>query len=358
MREEYEAYCDHLYKTLVDRYKACGGRFPFIADVATNRPSNDPRNFMPEAGQVDFSHTFCANAMLQYGMLRGNASALAFGEKLLDDVCEVALTTRFFVKNRKEGNMFQGQPMIAVGAIVDSLKTIKVLEERGERKYGQLKRRLVERARPLVKYILDNHYDTTTREFWEENGPDGKPVINGRGHIICDPGHTTECAGFLAELSGFLRGTERKRILAAAWGMNAFVTEVGFSERGVMYKNVDLLTRRGVSDALNPFKDGIDYTTAPWWNVREHCASSARIHLLTKDPRALEGWRNAWNATYKNYPNPKIGGLMVQTLDANTLKPLPIHPATGNLDPMHDARAREREIEVLEELMQRQRKRR
>jgi len=32
------------------------------------------------------------------------------------------------------------------------------------------------------------------------------------------------------------------------------------------------------------------------------------------------------------------------------LKPLPFFPATGNLDPMHDTRAREREIEAMERL--------
>ena len=59
----------------------------------------------------------------------------------------------------------------------------------------------------------------------------------------------------------------------------------------------------------------------------------------------------AFNAAYQHYPNRRIGGLLVQNLDAFTLEPLPIFPATGNLDPMHSPRAREREIEALEMMM-------
>ena len=42
---------------------------------------------------------------------------------------------------------------------------------------------------------------------------------------------------------------------------------------------------------------------------------------------------------------------MIQTIDPLTLEPLDLAPATGNLDPMHDARSRSREIECLEELL-------
>ena len=42
---------------------------------------------------------------------------------------------------------------------------------------------------------------------------------------------------------------------------------------------------------------------------------------------------------------------MIQTIDPLTLAPLDIAPATGNLDPMHDPRARVREMECLEELI-------
>ena len=72
---------------------------------------------------------------------------------------------------------------------------------------------------------------------------------------------------------------------------------------------------------------------------------------MTRDGSCLGMYKKAQNATYLNYPNEKIGGLMVQTLDADTLKPLPFYPATGNLDPMHCARAREREIEAMELLL-------
>ena len=40
-------------------------------------------------------------------------------------------------------------------------------------------------------------------------------------------------------------------------------------------------------------------------------------------------------------------------IDPETLEVLDVQPATGNLDPMHDARARVREIECLEELRDR-----
>ena len=96
---------------------------------------------------------------------------------------------------------------------------------------------------------------------------------------------------------------------------------------------------------------GVRHRTAPWWNVRECCAASIKLYQLTGRQECLDAYCRAQNATYLNYPNKRIGGLMVQTLDADTLEPLPFHPATGNIDPMHCARAREREIEALELLL-------
>jgi len=73
-----------------------------------------------------------------------------------------------------------------------------------------------------------------------------------------------------------------------------------------------------------------------------------KLYQLTGDERMWQAYVKSFNATYANYPNPALNGLMIQTLDADTLRPLPYHPATGNLDPMHSPRAREREIEALE----------
>jgi hypothetical protein len=78
-----------------------------------------------------------------------------------------------------------------------------------------------------------------------------------------------------------------------------------------------------------------------------------KLYEMTEDEAYLKMYRKAQNATYLNYPNEKIGGLMVQTLDADTARPLPFYPATGNLDPMHCVRAREREIEAMEIILAR-----
>ena len=112
-----------------------------------------------------------------------------------------------------------------------------------------------------------------------------------------------------------------------------------------MVKTLDLKSMLGIAE---PIHADAQTTTAPWWNVRECAAAAMKLLQLTGDPRMWEIYRKAFNTAYQNYPNRNIGGLLVQNLDANTLEPVPIAPATGNLDPMHSPRAREREIEALE----------
>ena len=101
-------------------------------------------------------------------------------------------------------------------------------------------------------------------------------------------------------------------------------------------------------EVLPDYQAGSSEPTAPWWNVREHSAASLKLFTQTGDSRLPETYRRAQNASYLHYPNVRIGGQMIQTIHPYTLEPLDIPPATGNLDPMHDPRARIREIECLE----------
>ena len=360
MKAEYEAYCDVIYQSLVDRYEACGGSFPFMADVDTNRASDDPRNFIAGPDEASASDIFCLTAMYQYAMLRGDARALEIGGELLKKCANAARTGDYATKADKSRHRFQGSPMVTVGALVDILKSISTLEGRGVDDYSDLKPTLVDNAREMIDYILGNHYDPETHDFWEENTADGKPFINDKGQQICDPGHTAEACGFFAELCSFLPDSEdgsrwrwsREAILAAILEMNDLVTRHGFSDRGVMFKNIDLRTKQGVADTSGGGA-AVGKPTAPWWNVREHCAACLKLYELTGDQRCLEGYRKSQNATYLYYPNANTGGLMVQTVDPYTLKAMDVHPATGNLDPMHSPRAREREIEALEMILSR-----
>jgi hypothetical protein len=358
LRAEYDARCDHIYRCLVDRYEACNGGFPFMVDVETNQSSDDPRNFVAASDEASASDIFCLTAMLQYGLLRGEGQALEIGEKLLAKCVHAAATGSYPVAEDKPGHRFQGSPMVTVGALVDVLKGIGVLESQGVTDHADLKARLIGHARMMVDYILSNHYDPETHDFWEENGPDGEPWINEKGQQICDPGHTAEACGFFAELCSFLPENEcasdfawnREAILGTILEMNHLVTLHGFCETGVMFKNIDLKTKQGVSDTSGGGAKE-NRPTAPWWNVREHCAACLKLYELSGDARCLEGYRKSQNASYLHYPNANTGGLMVQTLDPFTLKALDIFPATGNLDPMHSPRAREREIEALERIV-------
>ncbi|MFW6158104.1 MAG: AGE family epimerase/isomerase [Planctomycetota bacterium] len=354
MRDEYEAYCDHIYESLVDRYEACGGSFPKMADIDTNRPSDDPRNVVAGPGQASSSDVFCLTAMYQYGMLRRNDRAMEIGEALMEKCTHAARTGSYPGNGRKTGHRSQGSPMVTVGALVDILKGIVCLEGQGVERYSPLKATLISNAREMVDYVLSYHYDPETGAFWEENGPDGEPWINEKGQQVCDPGHTAEACGFFAELCSFLPEEgdgpwewSRSAILGAVQQMIDLVTDHGFSPKGVMFKNIDLKTKEGVPDTSGGGA-AHNRATAPWWNIREHCAACLKIYQLTGHEHCLDGYKKSQNASYLHYPNARLGGLMVQTLDPFTLEPLDIHPATGNVDPMHSPRAREREIEALE----------
>jgi hypothetical protein len=134
--------------------------------------------------------------------------------------------------------------------------------------------------------------------------------------------------------------------------MHIFADRIGFTPAGAMSKYVDLRTGAFLPDTQAAAASGIAARpTAPWWNVREHCAAALRLYTLTGDQRLAGSYRRAQHASYLLYPNQRLGGQMIQTIDPFTLEPLDIAPATGNLDPMHDPRSRCREIECLEELV-------
>ena len=357
LREFYKDYCDTIYISLMERLDECRGKIPFLTDPATNRPSSDPRNLEPEEHEFTGTHIFAINAFLQYGMLTNKREAIDTGRTILEQTFRAAHENRF-VNHLTRKAMYQhthGTMMVSTGALVDSLKTVELLEQKGDSTYSSLKQDLAAAGRWAMDMFLGYHWNPHSQTFAEYLHPVYKtPYEDDRGRIICDPGHTAEGTGFFSELYRYLPEHDetsfrfdKNSMLPVLTDILRFVDRHGYSEKGVMFKNIDLKTMKGASDVT---ESGNKYRTAPWWNVRECAAAAIRLFALTGIDEMWAIYKKAFNACYRNYPNMNIGGLMLQTLDADSLEPLPFHPATGNLDPMHSPRAREREIEALEDI--------
>jgi hypothetical protein len=344
LRQAISNYCDIIYAGMMDRYDKNDQRIPFTADLETGLADGHPGN----RSTGGFSNTFAINAFIQYGMLRKRRDALDLGLQLLDEA-QAAISSG--VPGTQTEN--HGPRMILLGVVGEVLKSISVLDKQGITEHSGLTESLVARSLPLIEHILDHHYDGDRPAFWETSDRDGHPYVDERGQTSVDPGHSAECAGFLAELVPFLPeqwGSERwckAKVRQAALNILLFAAGIGFSDRGVMFKYVDLHTGRPLPDV----QAGVETPTAPWWNVRELCAAALRLYTLTRDRRILPVYQKGQNASYLVYPNKNIGGQMIQMVDPFTLEPLDVAPATGNLDPMHDPRARMREIENLEILI-------
>jgi hypothetical protein len=351
LKQSIADYCDILYEGVMERYAKNDKRIPFTADIETGLADDHPRN----RSTGDASNTFAINGLIQYGMLRKNGDALELGLQLLDDVYAAVDSGRFgsgsdLPETKTEHH---GPRMILLGVIGEVLKSTSILEERGITDYSDLRETLVEKSLSFIEHILDKHYDPDRPAFWEFSDMHGRPHVDDEGRITVDPGHSAECAGFLAELVPFLPeewGSTRwnkQKVLEAALNILLFAADIGFSAKGVLFKFVDLNT----GEPLPDLQAGVDYPTAPWWNVRELCAAALRLYTLTKDERIIPVYRKGQHASYLFYPNKNIGDQMIQMVDPSTLEPLDVAPATGNLDPMHDPRARMREIENLEILI-------
>ena len=343
LSQSISEYCDILYGGMMERYDKNQHRIPFTADMETGLADDHPRNKSVGGS----SNAFAVNGFIQYGMLRKNVDALGLGLQLLDEVYAAVGSATLETQTQHHGPR-----MILLGVLGEVLKSISVLEKQGITTYSDLKQMLVHKSLPFIEHILDHHYDGDRPAFWETSDARGHPYVDEQGRITVDPGHTAECAGFLAELIPFLPeqwpGTRwnKAKVQQAALNILLFAAEIGFSDQGVLFKYVDLNTGQPLPDV----QAGVDYPTAPWWNVRELCAAALRLYTLTREERILPAYRKAQNASYLVYPNQKIGGQMIQMVDPFTLEPLDVAPATGNLDPMHDPRARIREIENLERL--------
>ncbi len=351
LREELGRYADVIRQGLGERFRLNGGRIPFRADVVSGLADDHPANRVA-AGAPDFCAMFASSGLVQYGLWRGDVEALALGRQLFER--ELGIAT---------GLPSYGPRMIMLGVIVDLLTAA---DGAGSGEGWLARDRLVAAALPLVDQVLATHFRADGSEvgcpggaaFWEASDEAGRPVADASGAIVVDPGHATELAGFLAELAPHLPARDRERVIASALAVHLFADRIGFTPSGVMSKYVDLRTGRPLPDTQAAAASGSSARptasprpTAPWWNVREHSAGALRLYTLTHDPRLVETYRRAQRASYLVYPNLRIGGQMIQTVDPFTLEPLDLPPATGNLDPMHDPRSRMREMACLEELV-------
>jgi hypothetical protein len=356
MLSSLRTYCNDIFNGTVKRYDLNNGTMPVAANPQTGLSDNHPWN--PKSGNniKTFSNLFTVTGWVLYGMLIDNDAIVNKGLVEFD-----AVLKSFDENNFDTGGgllnhsvRVQGPRMIALGVAGEILKGIDVIERGGINKWSSLKLPMINKAIKLLEYILSSNYRNKPVAFWERSNSDGTP-LKSDGIITVDPGHSTEFSGFLAELIPFLPedwrspNWNRSSALEAALNCHLFAARVGFSPKDVMYKAIDLETEKPLPD-----KQAIDANgrlTAPWWNVREHCASALRLYTLTKDERLIESYRKAQHASYLAYPNARIMDQMIQTVDPETLEPLDIAPATGNLDPMHDSRSRIREIENLKLLM-------
>ncbi len=350
LRTALRAYVDLIHDGLVERLRLNDNRIPFAAFLDTNRADPDPRFEYWDRGETDFCSIFASNGFIQYGLLTGDRKSFDLGTEMLEDQVE-----KISRPEAEEAVRTHGPRMIVLGVIGEVLKTMRVRPESGGFDLEALRGKLIRMALPFIGHILENHYREEPPGFWEHSDFAGQPAPDDNGHILVDPGHATECSGFLAELVPFLPEQwgdskwNRDRVLGAALAIHLFADRIGFSDAEVMPKFADLSTGAMLPD-IQAIPDG-STPTAPWFSVREHSASALRLFTLTGDERLLSSYQKAQNASYLHYPNKRIGGQMVQTLHPHTLEALDIAPATGNLDPMHDGRSRVREMENLERLI-------
>ncbi len=353
LKKEIQDYCEILYEKLLERLEHCGGILPFCVDIRTNRAVSSSTDVMLKENQPGYSNLFAIPGFFQYGFYKKDFRAVEIAWKIMENMVKAIESGTFKADHRIQPENFRthGPRMIFIGAVVEVLKSILHYENMGITAYTHYKEPLVSSTLGFVEHLLDYYYRQNPTGFYEQLSAEGSPAVNPDGTITMDPGHATETAGFLAELVPFLSCMgagkwDKQAILKAALDLHFLADNKGWSSRGVMFKNVDLISGRPLADSR--LGDGRMISTAPWWNVRERSAAALRLYTLTRDPRCLETYRKAQNASYLHYPNKRIDGLMVQTVDPFTLEAMDIRPATGNLDPMHDARARQREIEYLE----------
>lgn len=363
LTDEYIIYCDEIYSSLKERYDLNNGHFPFMTDIASNKPADDPRNVAMTGKQRGFSDLFCSAGIIHYGVLKNDTAILALGLDILNSV-SYAIQNNLFVIEPKTAAMslsnvkFQGAYMILLGVCVDVMKSLEYLKVNNLNSFDALNQSLTKTAAAIIDIIIEKHYGADSGILWEFNDLADKP-IKDKENWITDPGHAAECAGFIAEFASIMKNTSNTQIpeavlskyIQAASNISIYMKENGYSPKGLMYKRINLLSEnkyKGITDAA---VDEKPVKTAPWWNVREHSAASLRLYILTKNPEHLEIYRQAQNASYGYYPNPLLDGLMFQTLDAETAAPLPLNPATANFDPMHDERARDRGIEAIRQIL-------
>ncbi|MFA6294208.1 MAG: hypothetical protein WC637_20625, partial [Victivallales bacterium] len=259
----FSDYCDSIYKRLIERYEINGGRIPFIVDVMTNRASVDPANVPCDAGECEPTHVFAAAGFMQYGLMRKCPESLELGLKFLDESIDCGMNFRNVDHITKKRNPYNGHGfiMVTLGAIVDILKCLKHSEIDSLRK-SELETMLLKNGFVISNFILHNFCNPDTGHFWEYNSKDGTPYVNPDGYMICDPGHVSEACGFIAEMED-LSDKFKAEFSPKLVKIMCYIYENGYSSSGLMYKNLDILSSKGIYDRTD--SSGIKYRTSTWW---------------------------------------------------------------------------------------------
>jgi len=364
LQESYREYCENLASDILSRLDIHCGKVPFVCGLFTNTAEDGPAGMnSPENNTRSYSDLFCAGGLAQYALYKADTTLLHTSRKLLDEIFSAITNFRFTNEPQPgaEGIHSHGPRMIYLGVCVEFLKSFRLAGTKIQKAAMGFSFELITRGISIIEYILTYHICANSGLFWELVDDNKNPYIDSSDVQLCDPGHAAEFSGFAAEFLSevtflntitdcpeeikiLLSPEKINRILHTLVSVHMNINQTGFSKKGLMYKRKNL--RSG-----NPIPDqkyrGISIACAPWWNIREHAAASLKLFELTRDERCLYNYADAQRISYTHYPNPRIDGLMYQTLDAETAVPLPCVPATANLDPLHDQRARDRETEVL-----------
>jgi len=355
--ELVDAYVEHLYDALVERWEL-NGYFPHVVVDTTNLPADDPMNVKLGPGQSSFSHTFVLNGIFQYALLRDSAEAWERGMALLEDL-EASLRDDRFLEGaapRPAGRRAQGPFMIALGALADILESLSALYGRDSDVFHDRAARFLEVGRLCVEHILANHLRPEDHAFWELN-ENGQALRDEEGRVVTDPGHTIEFTGFAARFAAFLGPDEGAALLGTVRRIFRWAAAAGFhSERDLIYKNVDRDTRAPIQDAfvetivetVSPevFRehfggrtDPVRIATFPWWVPMELVAAASILRRGDNSGEVDQHLLRAVRGIFTYYPNERIGGLCYQNMADEYFEYIDVPPATHSLDLMHSHRS-------------------
>lgn len=311
--ERLRSFASHVISAMEMHWQVNHQHFPFMANLDATEKDVGVR---PPEGYKSYSDLYACAGFLEFGSRWKDQKRVAMAKEVFQETAD-ALDRKKFVTEPQptpEDRILENPWSVSVDL---ANEFVKLLQDRS----------YLEVAARLITHLLDHYYIEEHEAFVEYITPGGEPFRDEQGRYVVDPGHAIEFCSFCLEFRRLAQTRNEYASLCRRIGdlipkLILWNLEHGWNKKHPgIYKTIDAISGTPVNDNM------------PWWILPETMLALVLSYESTRDGVFLELFKQAHNAYFTRYMNPKTSFGPYQNIDGKTGKPVDVVPACKFQDP-------------------------